>query len=203
MEAVKTDIYKHLKRNHLIVWAVVICCGLIAIFSIWTARQASLNADRFIYSISSDEKLLPLELMEVNEIKTVFKKSHVKLFLDYFYSYDQWNYKNRIEKALWLIDNKSGQSLLGKYQQSGIYNNMIQTTASQSILDVKPVFDKNDNFMVSAVIEINQPNQEDPKRYTWTARGKLEKASVNYPLNPYGYLIIELKELTIKEIQDE
>ncbi|TXN37709.1 hypothetical protein FVB32_05320 [Flagellimonas hymeniacidonis] len=203
MEVVKTDIYKQLKRNNLIVWAVVICCGLISVFAIWTARQASVNADRFIYSISSNDKLLPLELIEAKEVQTIFKKSHVKLFLENFYAYDQWNYKDRIEKALWLIDSEDGKKLYEYYRQQGHYNSMIQSTSSQTIFDIQPVFDNQDNFKVQATIEINHSKQDQPKRYVLTARGKLDQVSQNYPLNPYGYLILDFKELTLKEIKDE
>ena len=108
MEVVKTNIYKQLKRNNLIVWVVVICSGLVSIYSIYTVKKVSADADRFIYSISSDEKLLPLEQIEKKEVSHIYKKSHVQLFLENFYGYDQWNYKQHIEKALWLIDDAFG-----------------------------------------------------------------------------------------------
>ena len=56
MEVVKNNIYKQLKRNNLIVWAVVACSGLISIFAIWTVKQVSANAERYVYTISADEK---------------------------------------------------------------------------------------------------------------------------------------------------
>ena len=80
---------------------------------------------------------------------------------------------------------------------------MIQTTSSQTILDVQPQFDKEDNFMVSAIIEINRVSQEQPKRYQLTAKGKLLKVSENYPINPYGYVITDYKEINKKELKDE
>lgn len=203
MEVIKTNIYKQLKRNNLIVWAVVICSGCISIFSIWTGVQARKNADRFIYTISSDEKLLPLEQIEKKEVALIYKKSHVELFLKSFYEYDQWNYRKRIEKALWLIDSKDGKTLYEYYKQQGHYNRMIQTTSSQSVLDIEPQFDKNGNFLVTAKIEINKVNQEEPKTYVLTARGTLKKVSENYPLNPYGFLIVDYKETNLKLLKNE
>ena len=130
MEVVKTNIYKQLKRNNLVVWAVVVCSGLISIFAIWTVKQVSANAERYVYTISSDEKLLPLEQIEKKEVQDIYQKSHVKLFLEHFYGYDQWNYKRRIEKALWLIDS-DGKELFNFYRDDGHFNRMIQTTSSQ------------------------------------------------------------------------
>ena len=202
MEVVKTNIYKQLKRNNLIVWVVVICSGLVSIYSIYTVKKVSADADRFIYSISSDEKLLPLEQIEKKEVSHIYKKSHVQLFLENFYGYDQWNYKQHIEKALWLIDD-AGKNLYNFYREDGHFNRMIQTTSSQTILDVQPQFDKEDNFMVSAIIEINRVSQEQPKRYQLTAKGKLLKVSENYPINPYGYVITDYKEINKKELKDE
>lgn len=202
MEVVKTNIYKQLKRNNLIVWVVVIVSGLVSIYSVYTVEKVSANADRFIYSISSNEKLLPLEQIEKSEVLHIYKKSHVQLFLENFYGYDQWNYKQRIERALWLIDDE-GKDLYNFYREDGHFNRMIQTTSSQTILDVQPHFDKEDNFMVSAIIEINRVNQEQPKRYQLTAKGKLLKVSENYPVNPYGYVITDYKEINKKELKNE
>ena len=195
MEVVKTNIYKQLKRNNLIVWAVVVCSGLVSFFAIWTVKNVSSNAERYVYSISSDEKLLPLEQIEITEVQHIYKKSHVQRFLEYFYAYDQWNYKQRIEKALWLID-EDGKDLYNFYRQQGYFNRMVQTTSSQTILQIEPKFDEEDNFVVSAIIEINKVNQEDPRRYILKARGKLLKVSENYPVNPYGYVITDFKEVS-------
>jgi len=194
MEVVKTNIYKQLKRNNLIVWVVVICSGLISIFAIWSARQASINADRFVYAISSDEKLLPLEQIEKKEVQDIYRKSHVKLFLENFYAYDQWNYEKRIEKALWLIDS-DGEELFNFYRQDGHFNRMIQTTSSQYIDSIEPRFDDKGNFEVTAIIEINKVGQEKTKKYQLVARGTLQKASERYPINPYGYVITNYKEV--------
>ena len=203
MNIVKTDIYKQLKQNNLIVWAVVICSGCISLFAIWSVAQAHKNADRFIYSISTDEKLLPLEQIEKREVIAIYKKSHIELFLKNFYEYDQWNYKKRLEKALWLINSEDGKKLYDYYKQQGHYNRMVQTTSSQSMVQIKIRFGSKDNFKVSAIIEINKVNQDEPKRYQLTTRGKLEKVSENYPLNPYGFLITDYKETNLKRLENE
>ncbi|WP_127023491.1 hypothetical protein [Flagellimonas beolgyonensis] len=202
MEVVKTNIYKQLKRSNLIVWAVVICSGLVSIFAIWTVQKVSANAERYVYTISSDEQLLPLEQIEKKEVQEIYRKSHVKLFLEHFYGYDQWNYKRRIEKALWLID-EDGKELYNFYRQDGHFNRMVQTTSSQSILDINPQFDADGNFQVSAIIQINKVNQEVPKEYLLTARGKLKKVAEHYPLNPYGYVITNYKEINKKLVEHE
>ncbi|AWX44789.1 hypothetical protein HME9304_01794 [Flagellimonas maritima] len=202
MEIVKSNIYKQLKRNNLIVWLVVASSGLVSIFAIWTVQQVSADAERYIYTISSDEKLLPLEQIEKKEVVEIYRKSHVKLFLEHFYAYDQWSYKDRIEKALWLID-EDGKDLFNFYRQDGHFNRMVQTTSSQSITKIQPRFDSEGNFEVSAIIQINKTNQETAKEYLLTARGKLHKTRENYPLNPYGYVITNYKEINKKLLKNE
>ncbi|WP_421805759.1 hypothetical protein [Flagellimonas sp.] len=200
MEVVKTNIYKQLKRNNLIVWVVVVCSGLVSIFAIWTTKRISADADRFIYTISSDEKLLPLEKIEKKEVQHIFQQSHIKLFLEHFYAYDQWNYKRRIEKALWLIDG-DGKELYDFYRQDGHYNRMIQTTSSQSIIEIVPEVRANGDFSVTAIIQINKVGQEKPREYQLNARGSLKKVNEAYPLNPYGYLIYNYKEVDKKQLK--
>lgn len=202
MEIVKMNIYKQLKRNNLVVWVVVISSALVSIFAIWTVQRVSANAERFVYTISANEQLLPLEQIEKKEVQGIYRKSHVKLFLEHFYGYDQWNYKDRIEKALWLID-EDGKELFDFYRQDGHFNRMIQTTSSQSIIEIDPQFDADGNFQVSAIIQINKVNQETPKEYLLTARGTLKKVAENYPLNPYGYVITNYKEITKKLLENE
>ncbi|MDC6367204.1 MULTISPECIES: hypothetical protein [Flavobacteriaceae] len=202
MKEVKHDIYKNLKRNNLIVWAMTVLCASVAMYSVYMSNKAAANAERFVYGISSNEKLLPLEQIEKAEIKQILKKAHIEHFLNNFYAYDQWNYKKRIEKALWLID-ESGKGLYNHYKQSGYYNRMIQTTSSQSIASSEIVIDGDGNFQASAIIAINKANQEEPKRYVLKVAGKLKQVSQNYPLNPYGYLILDFKEISKKQIKDE
>jgi hypothetical protein len=201
MNQVKTDIYKSLKINNLIVWAVVISCTIITSLAIWSNIKVRNEADRFIYGFSNDEKMIPLEKIESKEVEKIFKQSHIQLFMTGFYDYDQWNYKKKVESSLWLIDN-TGKELYFFYKNRGHYNKMIQSSSSQSVYDVKVTIDSTNNFILTCVVEINKPNQEAPRKYLLKAQGRLSKVSSNYPLNPYGYLITNFRETNKIEINE-
>ena len=162
MDKVKTDVYKSLKKNNLIVWAVVISCTIITCLAIWSNIKVRNEADRFLYGFSNDEKMIPLEKIEKKEVDKIFKQSHVQLFMTSFYEYDQWNYEKKVERSLWLIDD-SGKELYFFYKDRGHYNKMIQSSSSQSVYDVKVDIDINKNFILSCVVEINKPNQEQSR----------------------------------------
>lgn len=203
MNEVKADVYKSLKKNHLIVWLTVISCIIISCFSIWTAREARMEADRYLYGISNEGKLIPLERMERKDADQIFKQSHVELFMNNFYDYDQWNYEKKVERALWLIDAEIGKRLYYDYKENkGHYNKMIQSSSSQSVSNVDVKIDANDNFILSAFIEINKINQDKPRRYLFKAKGTLARVSQNYPLNPYGFLITNFVEISNTQINE-
>ena len=195
MEEVKTDIYKSLKRNQTITRLVVIMASIISIVAILSVFNLYKNNSKFIYRISGKNNLMPLERIEKAELNEVFRKGHIELFFNRFYSYDQWSYKSQIDKSLWLIDD-SGKNLYYYYRDQGHFNQLIQSTSSQSINNVQIQLDSKGNFIANAIVEVNKIGQIEKNSYKLSTRGKLIKVKQNYPKNPYGYLITNFKEIS-------
>lgn len=196
---VKYDIYKELRKNRWITKIVLISATLIVLAAMLIVYLMHQNHDKYVYGLSKDKSLLPLELIEKEEQKETFKKGHILYFIQLFYTIDQFNYKNQIEKSLWLIDS-SGKTLYQNYTSQGHYNRIIQTSSNQYVNDVDMVFDNNDNFKASAILTISKPNQEDPKYYRIIVEGKLAQVKAHYPENPYGYIITNFREINKTEI---
>ncbi len=199
MKDVKVDIYKVLKKNKNTTLVAVIVSGIVALVAIFLVYSMHMNHDRLIYGISDKKDLMPLELIEKEELIETFRKGHILLYATYFYNIDQYNYKKQIEKSLWLVDD-SGRRLYKEYQQIGHFNRMIRTSSIQYIENVKIIFGKDGAFQLKGIVTIDKPNQEDQKKYELVAQGRLTQVKSNYPLNPYGYMISGYREITKTEI---
>ena len=200
MEQIKVDIYKSLKTNRLITLAVIIASTIISSIAILTVVKHSKETNKFIYGISTDSKMMPLERLEKRDFALIFQKGHIDLFVSYFYNYDQWNYEDRIEKALWLI-NDDGKKLYFFYKDNGHYNKLIQSNTSQKVENIKVQLDNKGNFICEFIIELNKIGQQETEFYKIVSKGVLISVSQNYPKNPYGYLITNYKEVSKIKIE--
>lgn len=200
MEQTHIDIYKQLKKNSWITKACIICATLIAIVAIFAISSAYNNADKVVYGLSKDYKMLPLEKIEKANLESIFVKGHIELFAKNFYEYDQWNYEDRIEKSLWLIDD-SGKQLFQFYKKNGLINSLIQSSSSQRIteIDIKTEFETG-QFLMTAILEINRDGAKNNQRYQLNSTGIIQTATQDYPKNPYGYQITNYKEISRTKI---
>ncbi len=200
IERKKADIHKSLKTNNNNTRLVVIVSGVVCLGAIFAVMNLYKNNNRFVYGMSKDNSLLPLELIEKKELESIFVKGHIQLFMTSFYDYDQWNYEQQIEKALWLVDD-SGKELYFFYKNNGHFNLLIQSNSSQSIGNVKIQIDNSGQFLTEAIVKVNKLNQLESNNYRLVCQGKIMKVSQNYPKNPYGYLITNFKEVSKTKIE--
>jgi len=199
MKNEKVDIYTALRKNRNTTLVAVVVSGIVALVSVFLVYSMHMKHDRYVYGISETKELMPLELIEKEKLVEIYRKGSIQLWATYFYNVDQYNYKKQIENSLWLID-ESGKNLFKEYQQIGHYNRMIRTSSVQYIEDIDIAFGKNNAFQMKAIVSIQRPNQEDPKRYELVAQGKLITVKANYPKNPWGYMITGYREVTKKEL---
>ena len=88
----------------------------------------------------------------------------------------------------------------GFYNTPSLFNNTFYGLELFDIEDIDIAFGKNNAFQMKAIVSIQRPNQEDPKRYELVAQGKLITVKANYPKNPWGYMITGYREVTKKEL---
>lgn len=201
MEKIKTDIYKSLSRNNGITRLTILVSGIVAVVALIIVFLMHQSHDRYVYGLSKDNSLLPLELIERNDIEDTFKKGDVQYFISLFYTIDQYNYKDQIEKSLWLIDG-SGKKLYEEYTRNGHYNKMLQSSSNQYVKDIKVVTNDQGMFKAAFLVVINKPNQKEARTYKIVVEGELGKTKPNYPKNPYGYMIKNFREIQKTEITE-
>lgn len=194
------DIYATLKKNAWVTKLSILSSAIVMVVSILMVVNLYRNNDKFVYGISSDKTMLPLERIEANKLQETFMKGHVERFMTKFYQYDQWNYEDQIEASLWLVD-QSGKKLYRFYKNNGYINTMIQSTSSQKMTDIKVQLQEQGSFLVQGTIVINKPGKTEGNSYLLTAQGQLKKVSQNYPKNPYGFLITNYKEVSKQKIE--
>lgn len=163
MKNEKVDIYTALKKNRNTTLVSVVVSGIVALVSVFLVYSMHMKHDRYVYGISETKELMPLELIEKEKLVEIYRKGSIQLWATYFYNVDQYNYKKQIENSLWIID-ESGKNLFKEYQQIGHYNRMIRTSSVQYIEDIDIAFGKNNAFQMKAIVSIQRPNQEDPKK---------------------------------------
>ena len=201
MEKIKTDIYKSLDKNNLISKLAIIGLIIVSVGCMTAVYFMHINHDKYVYGLSKDKSLLPLELIDKEEISEVYKKGHISHFVSLFYTINQYNYKQQVEKSFWLID-ESGKKLYQDYTKRGHYNNLIQSSSDQYVKDIKIVTNENGMFKAALIVAINKPNQKDARIYKIVVEGGLSKKKADYPRNPYGYMIYDYKEIEYTEITE-
>ncbi|MEE9361368.1 MAG: hypothetical protein V3U92_02085 [Cellulophaga sp.] len=201
MEETKREIYKSLTKNNITSRASIIGLVVVSTLAVVIVYLMHVNHDKYVYGLSKDKSLLPLELIEKEELKDVYEKGHIGLFIDRFYTINQYNYKEQIEKSFWLID-ESGKKLYDDYTRRGHYNKMTVSSSDQYVKEVKIVTNDENNFKAALLVAINKPNQKDAKLYKIIVEGSFKKYPANYPKNPWGYMIYNYRETEYTEITE-
>ena len=200
MDKIKADIYITLKKNRLMTIASVVVSGVVSLVAVFVVYRMHVHHTKYVYGISDTKELMPLELIEKQDLVEIYRKGSIQLWANYFYNIDQYNYEKQIEKSFWLIG-ESGRTLYREYQQTGHFNRMIRTSSVQYISDVDIAFGNNGAFRLKAIVTIDRPNQEEQRKYELVGQGRLGTVKANYPLNPYGYLIEDYREVSKTELK--
>ena len=101
-----------------------IIMGLGCMYSVIATKH---QAQKSIWVISPSKQVYHAELShDIQGPARIYEyQNHVKLFYSLFFSYDENNYKDHIEDALYLIGD-SGQALYALYQDNHLYDQILQ-----------------------------------------------------------------------------
>ncbi len=197
------NIYETLKLNRIIVLASAAVSLLIsgsALFFAFSVYQKSVNST---FVVNTDGERIPLTFLARKEKMDVEIKHHLELFHKYFYGINQNNFKNSIEKALWLGDASVEQTFKQKESQ-GTYNRLLQYSLIQEVDTIysRTQIDK-EPFPFVSVVQFSVTRGDAVDRYELTTRGSIITVDSNYPYNPHGLLITNFFEENLKRIIDE
>ena len=191
------DIYRSLKRNNLIVWGVLILFLISIIINAVVLYNIYFMQMNNVLTFDKNGEVIPLQWVDRNENIKIEIKNHLETFHRYFYQYDAYNYKERIEQhALWLAD-KSVEDLYITRQNDLWYDKVRQYQIKQDLFinpeDIIVQGDKEPySFQVTATLVIQQGGKKNSYKFETT--GNILLVGRNYPLNPHGLLITNFIE---------
>ena len=197
------NILSVLRLNRFIVLIVVICCFLFSGYCVLMIQKLQQKTINSAFVVSTEGDVIPLTYQDVRDNLLVEIEHHLLLFHTYFYEIDGANYESQIEKALWL----GAQSLIKVFEETkarGHYNNLIQYSTRQEIIEVQSKIDANGpvhSFETKVLFDV--VNGDNRKRYLRTTTGVIVSEGIkrSFPYNPHGLLISRFfeKEIIVYE----
>ena len=197
------NIYKVLRTNRFIVLTSVICSAVVCIISVVMVIKLHRESQNNAFVINEEGSIIPLKLVKQRENLKVEALAHLELFHRYFYGLNANNYKNNIEKSLWL-GNSSVSDLYQQKQADGVFNRLLQYSLIQKVISIDSQVDLQNQpyqFSTTTIFEINRGSVTD--RYELKTAGQLLQVDRNFPHNPHGLLITDFFENSLRKINPE
>ena len=197
------NIYKVLRTNRFIVLTSVICSAVVCIISVVMVIKLHRESQNNAFVINEEGSIIPLKLVKQRENLKVEALAHLELFHRYFYGLNANNYKNNIEKSLWL-GNSSVSDLYQQKQADGVFNRLLQYSLIQKVISIDSQVDLQNQpyqFSTTTIFEINRGSVTD--RYELKTAGQLLQIDRNFPHNPHGLLITDFFENSLRKINPE
>ena len=197
------NIYSELRKNNRTVWGVI----LVSIVSIGSMLYFALyvyqDAGSKLYTINNKGDLIPLSLVDGKKDKVKQVQGATEFFVRQFFDLDQYSINDKKENVLWLVGEQPTKVIKDKANK-GYYSNFMTINGlvqkveimndTWSISDI----DSNPNVSVSLLVKrINGNNQEFFKA---DINLRMAKTTINYPYNPFGFLITNYTETLSKVI---
>ena len=203
MKTPYSNIVNVLRSNRFVVITVVIMAFTATIICSWltyTIYRKSLN-NAFV--VSTDGNVIPLKLVSHRENLEIEAKAHLDNFHRYFYDLSASNYKQQVEKALWLGDS-SVDHVYRQKKADGVYNRLLQYALVQKVTHIASEVNVSREpfpFRVRTMFEINRGSVTDT--YELITTGQLIPVARNFPSNPHGLLVTQFFENSLKKISNE
>lgn len=191
------NIYSELKRNSRVVWGVVII-SLVSIVSIlYIALAIYSDSTNKIFTINNRGDLIPLSLISAKEDKVKVLKANADYFVKNFYDLDQYSLKEKKEKVLWLVADQPTKIVKDK-DNKGYYNDFLSINGlvqkAEIIPDSWEISNIDDNPNVNFAVLVKRINGTNQEYYRADIQLRMTKVNINYPYNPFGYLITNFVE---------
>lgn len=195
--AVGKNIYSEMKKNTLIVWGVVIVAIISIVSMLFFAMYVYNDAGNKLYTINNKGDLIPLSLVSAKRDKIKHIQGATEYFVRQFYDLDQYSITDKKENVLWLVGEQPTKVIKDKANK-GYYSNFMTINGLVQKVEVMndtwniSNVDENPNVYVSLLVKrINGTNEEF---FRADIDLRMAKTSINYPYNPFGFLITNYTE---------
>ena len=195
------NIYSELRKNNRTVWGVI----LVSIVSIGSMLYFALyvyqDAGSKLYTINNKGDLIPLSLVDGKKDKVKQVQGATEFFVRQFFDLDQYSINEKKENVLWLVGEQPTKVIKDKANK-GYYSNFMTINGLVQKVEIMNEtwnisnIDDNPNVSVSLLVKrINGNNQEFFKA---DISLRMAKTTINYPYNPFGFLITNYTETLSK-----
>lgn len=203
MKKVYKNITDVLRLNRFIVLAVVVLCLLTSGLSMGLLYHYQDKLLNTAFAIDMEGTILPLQLVSQQEKREVEALAHIDLFHHLFYGMDDSNYRDHLDKALWLGDT-SVDAIYRQKKSDGVYNRLLQFSLRQNVAQVNIELDlekEPHRFRARTVFEVHRGTVID--RYQLNTSGELIVVDRNFPHNPHGLLITNFFEDSLRKLETQ
>lgn len=191
------NIYSELRKNNRTVWGVVIVSIVAIISMLYFAIYVYNDAGNKLYTINNRGDLIPLSLVSEKNDKIKQVQGATEFFVRQFYDLDQYIINEKKENVLWLVGEQPTKIIKDKANK-GYYSNFMTINGLVQKVEILndtwniSNIDSNPNISVSLLVKrINGTNEEFFKA---DIELRMAKANINYPYNPFGFLITNFTE---------
>lgn len=191
------DIYSELKRNTRVVWGVVITAIISIVSMLFFAMYVYNDAGNKLYTINNKGDLIPLSLVSDRKDKVKQIQGATEYFVRQFYDLDQYSITDKKENVLWLVGEQPTKVIKDKANKGYYANFMTINGLVQKVEIMNDTWnisniDENPNVYVSLLVKrINGTNEE---YFRADIDLRMAKTNINYPYNPFGFLITNYTE---------
>lgn len=191
------DIYSELKKNSRVVWGVVAVSIISIIAILYLALVIYSDSASKIFTVNNKGDLIPLSLISEKNDKVKVIKANADYFTKQFYDLDQYSIKDKKENVLWLVGEQP-TNLIKDKDRKGYYSNFLSINGLVQKSEILPNswridnVDGNPNVSFSVLVKRINGTVED--YFQADVQLRMTKVNINYPYNPFGYLITNFTE---------
>lgn len=195
--SVGKNIYSDLNKNRRAVWSVLFIAAISIIAMTYFSLVVYSDSTSKIYTINNRGDLIPLSLVDEQKDKIKVIQSNAEYFAKHLYELDQYNLKDKKEKLLWLID-KQPTAIIKDKERKNYYSNFLSINGLIQKVEISPdsweISEVEENPIVNFSVIIKRINGNNEEFFKGDIKLRMTKVHINYPFNPFGYLITNFEE---------
>ncbi len=204
-EILKThaNIEKGIKRNNIITIGLMVLFGLMIVVFGFSTYLIYVYLDNSRLILSADGTAQKMQRIDAEDALMIECKHHIQLLYESFYSFDQFNYRQQIDKAFWLGD-RSIRELYSTKKAQNFYSRIVQNDIDVwSEIDSISVDIQSEPYPVFVKGRMYLRQGLSTKVISLDGKCNLSHVSRNFPKNPHGLFICNWEELPQSIIEDE
>lgn len=191
------DIYSELKKNSRVVWGIVAVSIISIVAVLYLALVIYSDSTSKIFTVNNTGDLIPLSLISEKNDKVKVIKANADYFTKQFYDLDQYSIKEKKENVLWLVGEQP-TNLIKDKDRKGYYSNFLSINGlvqkSEILSNSWRIDNVDGNPNVSFSVLVKRINGTVEDYFQADVQLRMTKVNINYPYNPFGYLITNFTE---------